>query len=76
MGEKNKKSDLVLCPVGRFFQDLEESIGKDTKFYEHLSRSRIELLKAVKTLIDDRIEILEKRTAGKTKKKINKIKVD
>ena len=76
MSDEKKKSDVAFCPVGRFFQDLEESIGKDTKFYEHLSRSRIELLKAVKTLIDDRIEILEKRTAGKTKKKINKIKVD
>jgi len=76
MGNNKKKNDMVLCPVGRFFQDLEENMGKDSRFYEHLSRSRIEFLRAIKTLIDNRIEILEKKTGHKGKKKIDKINVD
>jgi len=76
MGNNKKKNDMVLCPVGRFFQDLEENMGKDSKCYEHLSRSRIEFLRAIKTLIDNRIEILEKKTGPKAKKKIDKINVD
>jgi hypothetical protein len=76
MGNAKKKSDMVLCPVGRFFQDLEESMGKESRFYEHLGRSRIEFLKAIKTLIDNRIEVLEKKTGRKGKKKIDKINVD
>lgn len=67
---------MALCPVGRFFQDLEERMGKDSSFCEHLNRSGIEFLRAIKTLINGRIEILEKKTSAKGKRKISKIKVD
>lgn len=62
--------------MGRFFQDLEDCLGRESKFYEHLNRSRIEFLTAVKTLIEDRIETLEKKTGRRGKKKVDKIKVD
>ena len=76
MGNAKKKNEMAFCPVGRFFQDLEERLGKGSNFCEHLKRSRIEFLKAIKTLIDDRIEILEKKSGPKGKKRISKINVD
>jgi hypothetical protein len=72
---ENEKEPL-LCPVGRFFSDLERISGKKTKFAKHLDRSRVELLKAIRSLIDDKIDHLEKRDAARSGKKMNKIKVE
>jgi hypothetical protein len=76
MSKEKKKKEMVICPVGRFFQDLEESMGKESKFYEHLNRSRVEFLRAIRVLVDEKIENLEKRGARKGKKKISKIKIE
>ena len=73
--EKEKHNNAVgYCPVGRFFIDLEDSFGKKSKFYGHLKNSRIEFLKAIRSLVDERIEDLEKKSSGN--KKATKIKVE
>jgi hypothetical protein len=74
--KKNSKKDRVSCPVGRFFLDLEKASGNKSKFLEHLSRSKLEFLKAVKYLVDDKIEDLEKKGSAKGKKKATKIRVE
>lgn len=76
MSKEKKKKEMVICPVGKFFQELEESMGKESRFYEHLSRSRVEFLRAVRALVDEKIENLEKRSTRKGKKKVSKIKVE
>jgi hypothetical protein len=75
---KNEKEikEMVLCPVGKFFSDLQNASGKKSKFFEHLTQSRVEFLKAIKSLVDERIEDLEKRVSHKAKKKMTKIKVE
>jgi len=73
--EKDKK-EMVLCPVGRFFSDLEKVSWEKSKFLQHLNQSRIEFLKAVRSLVDERIESLEKKGSPKAGKKMTKIKVE
>jgi hypothetical protein len=75
--EKKTKDSTVYCPVARVCKELENAFGKESRFLEHLRRSRIEFLKGVKALVEDRIEDLEKRAGkGNRKKKMEKIEVE
>ncbi len=73
--EKNE-NEVFVCPVGRFFSDLEKFSWKRPAFIKHLSQSRIEFLKAIRSLVDERIEGLENKASKKDKKKVTKIKVE
>ena len=72
-GDENKTAS---CPVGEFFQELEKLSGKKPEFMNHLRQSRLEFLKAVKCLVDARIENLEKKTDPTSRKKAVKIKIE
>jgi len=76
MGKSKEEKETVLCPVGRFFADMEKIAGKKSPFFQHLNQSRVELLKAVRTLLDEKIEGLEKKASKAGGKKITKIKVE
>ena len=76
MARKNDESVSFTCPVGSFFMDMEKVFGKKSKFFEHLGQSQIELLKAVRSLIDDRIERVEKKGSSGPKRGTTKIKVE
>ena len=58
-----KKSDpqMVICPVGKFFMDIENVFGKKSDFSKYMTRSRIEFLKAMRALLDEHIDDLEKK---------------
>ncbi len=73
--EKDNK-EMAYCPVGRFFLDLEKGSGKKSKFFDHLTKSRVEFLKAIRSLVDERIEGLEKKDPTKGHKRVSKIKVE
>jgi hypothetical protein len=76
MVEKKAKEDRIDCPVGTFFMDLERTFGRKSLFNKHLTRSKIEFLKGVKSLLDDRIEYLEKKDSKKAGAKLTKVKVE
>lgn len=76
MGKKKDEKEMVLCPVGRFFVDLEKVCTKKSKFFDHLTGSRVEFLKAIRSLVDEKIEDLEKKGPAKARKKVTKIKVE
>ena len=76
MGREKPKSEVMVCPVGRFFADLEKVTGKRSKFFKHMNQSRIEFLKAIRTLVDERIEDFEKAGPKKGGKKATKIVVE
>jgi len=76
MAGKKGKEQIVDCPVGRFFTDLEGCMGKKSKFFEHMTRSKVEFLKGIRSLLDERIDHFEKKSAKKTGKKMTKIKID
>ena len=76
MAREKEHDEVVMCPVGRFFLDVEKASGRKSKFFDHMTRSRVEFLKAARSLLDERIERLEKRGADKGKKKAKKIEVE
>ncbi len=76
MAEKENKEQIGVCPVGQFFMDLEDVMGKRSKFREHMTRSRLEFLKGLRSLLDDGIDYYEKRSSKKKGKKMTKIKVE
>ncbi len=75
--DKRIEEESYLCPIGRFFRDLERKVPrKKSKFREHLTRSRVEFLKAIRSLVDERIEELEKGPPEKGGKRETKIEVE
>jgi len=71
---KSVLTESYLCPIGRFFRDLERKVPrKKSKFREHLTRSRVEFLKAIRSLVDERIEELEKGPLEKGGNRVTKI---
>jgi hypothetical protein len=69
-------NEQMVCPIGRFFLKLEKASRRKSKFAQHMSQSQIELLKAVKYLIDEKIEDLEKTGRPEEKKKSSRINVE
>ena len=76
MVEKKDKEERRTCTMGTFFADLEKTFGKKSQFYKHMTQSMIEFLKGVKSLLDDRIDCLEKKDSKKTGAKLTKVKVE
>ena len=76
MAEKKSEQETTGCPVGGFFEDLEQAFGKKSQFFEHMTQSKLEFMKGIRSLLDARIENLEKKPAGKAGKKMTKIKVE
>jgi len=74
--KNNDKNEKGSCPVGRFFSEFEKASGNKSKFLKHLTRSKLEFLKAVKYLVDEKIEDLEKKGHSKGKKRATRIKVE
>jgi len=73
---REKENEVVLCPIGRIFSDLEKIMGGKSKFFKHLTNSRVEFLKAIRSLVDERIDDLEKRESAKGRKKMTKVRVE
>jgi hypothetical protein len=73
---KKKEEEMVLCPVGKFFMDLQKLSRPKSKFFDHLDLSRIEFLKAIRSLVDERIEGLEEEKRSKQGKKATRIKIE
>ena len=76
MAEKKSEQETTGCPVGGFFEDLEQAFGKKSQFFEHMTQSKLEFMKGIRSLLDARIDNLEKRHAGKSGKKMTRIKVE
>ena len=76
MVEKKTKEQMVVCPVGKFFMELENLMGKRSTFIEHMTRSKIEFLKGLRSILDERIDYYERKGSKKGSKRMTKIKVD
>ena len=70
MAEKKSEQASAGCPVGGFFEDLEKVFGKKSPFFEHMTQSKLEFMKGLRSLLDAHIENLEKKRSGKSAKKI------
>ena len=76
MPGKNTREEMCSCPIGTFIKDVEKTFGKKSNFFGHITRSRIEVLKAIRSLVDERIEILGEKRTGTDRKKMTNIEVD
>ena len=76
MAEKKSEQETTGCPVGSFFEDLEKAFGKKSPFFEHMTQSKLEFMKGIRSLLEERIENLEKKRSGNPGKKMTKIKVE
>jgi len=75
MAKERHKEEMMYCPVGKFFWDMQKSYRKRSKFFDHLDQSRVEFLKAIRSLVDERIADIEKKGAARAKR-ATKIKVE
>jgi hypothetical protein len=75
MAKKKNEEEVLSCPVGKFFRDLENLARKRSEFHTHLNHARVEFLKAIRLLVDERIEAIEKKSSAKNKKKMTRIEV-
>jgi hypothetical protein len=75
MAREKTNQETMSCPVARIFSELEKTCGRKSTFFNHLHQSQIEFLKAIRSLVDDSIGELEKKSE-KGKKKTTKIKVE
>lgn len=76
MPEKKKASTEeegagLSCPFCAMLAACEKTMGQHPQFFEHMKKAELEVLQAIKSLIDDRIKAQEK-----TAKKVTKIKVE
>ena len=76
MAEKKSEQETTGCPVGGFFEELEKAFGKKSPFFEHMVQSKLEFMKGIRSLLDARIDHLEKMRSGKSGKRMTKIKVE
>ena len=76
MAEKKSEQETTGCPLGGFFEDLEQAFGKKSQFFDHMTQSKLEFMKGIRSLLDARIDNLEKRRSGESGKKMTKIKVE
>ena len=72
MAKKQNKEGMVCCPVGSCLREFDKAFGKRSKFRDHLIQSRVEILKGIRSLVDDRIEYLNAGISGQGKRRKTK----
>ncbi|MFN3535285.1 MAG: hypothetical protein ACK4WB_07840 [Desulfatiglandales bacterium] len=68
--ETSKEKEAVECPVCQLLGCLRKGLGPKSEFRRHLFRSKIEFLKAINSLIEERIQDLEKRAETPPKRAV------
>ena len=74
MSNEKFKDGPFICPMGRFIGNVEKIFDTKSEFFQHLKQSQIEFLRAGKSLVDERIDSLERKGFGD--EKMTKIKVE
>ena len=64
-----------ICPMCLVVRCLRDMVDRESPFFEHMNKARIEFLEGIKSLIDERIEAA-KKGAGTKKSRLTKIKVE
>ena len=76
MAKAKNEEPRYTCPVGKFFKDLQCGSRERSPFHEHMSLCGVEFLKAVRSVVDESIERLEKGPRGRQGRKSTRIKVE
>jgi hypothetical protein len=65
-----------LCPFCQLYAGLIRLADPQSEFCRHLQMARVEFYKALRSLIDQRLDTLEKAAQASSKKGFKKIKVE
>jgi len=76
MSKKKHKEKEPDFQIGDFLSSFNRAFGRKSIFSRQVTQTKIEFLKAIRSLVDDKIENLEKKRSGKTGKKMEKIKIE
>lgn len=74
--EEEITTEEAFRSLGRFFSWMEGKVSPGTEFREHMAKSRVEFLKGIRSLVDKKIDDLERRHGKREGKKATKIKVE
>lgn len=64
------------CPVASLISMVGECFDKQSDAYKHFTKSRLEMLKGVRSLVDKKISDLEENLSPQQPKKATKITVE
>jgi len=64
------------CPIAKILSHVKEICGLESNFRRHMVQARIEFLKGIRSLVDNRIEVLEKELQEPKKREATKIEVE
>lgn len=73
MAKKKAKGTIPPCPLALLLARAQELKGRHSPFWQHLTKARIELLEAFRSLLDEQIERL--KAEGKDEE-LTKIEVE
>jgi hypothetical protein len=68
-----KEEREIICPLCLLIRSFSAKEKQYQHFFEHLNKARLEILEAIKALIDERMSELQRK---KGKKKVEKIDVE
>ena len=74
--EEEITTEEAFRSLGRFFSWMEGKVSPGTEFREHMAKSRVEFLKGIRSLVDKKIDDLERKHGKREGKKATKIKVE
>jgi hypothetical protein len=74
--EEEITTEEAFRSLGRFFSWIEEKITPGTEFREHMAKRRVEFLKGIRSLVDKKIDDLERTHGKKEVKKAAKVEVE
>ena len=69
MARSKNREKTTGCPAACLFRDIEKALGEKTKFDDHMTQSKIEILKGIRSLLDEKIEQMNQKDSTKGKKK-------
>ncbi len=76
MTKEESAKEKISCPIGKCISAFGKQIGTNSQFHTHMQQSRIEFLKAIRSMIDKRIDIIHQKKNCANKKKATKIEVE
>lgn len=68
-GSDQPKDVRCRCPMCQMMHVVGKAKGPGGPFWDHLTNARIEVLRAVRSLIDERIDSLEKKKSDRHREK-------
>lgn len=70
------QSEQEACLFCSLMKTVRSATEKHSAFYTHMFNARIEVLQAFRSLIDQRISVLEKKKSSPDRKKATQIEVE